>query len=273
MYDAAGEERVNVWCPCGRKMYRAWSAGHDEYRCGCGAGVRAVPTRADPHAVSKRKCAVWIGDARCGRPATGHPPSRLPPNPFSPGGRPDPLKTHLYTGVCDQCAERIVTRMLEVEDYRRSIAEAIGRQEIAKVRSEISWKEFTERQAAQKRAETEREKRDAKLAAQAVHVVYYVRLGLDHIKIGTTGRLMERMAELRVANPANLLAVEPGSYDLEKQRHREFDALRYEKRKEDFAEPAELLALAQRLRDQFGDPYAYVASQLAQRGGGDLLSA
>lgn len=273
MYDAAGEELVNVWCPCGRKMYRAWSQGHDEYRCGCGAGVRAVPTRTDPHAVRKSKCAVWIGDARCGRPASGHEPPRMAPNPFDPGGYRGPLRESLHVGVCNQCAERIVSRMLEVDTYRRGIAEAIGKAEIAQVRRDISWREFTERQAAQKQSEKERGERDARLAAQAVHVVYYVRLGLDHIKIGTTGRLMERMAELRVANPANLLAVEPGSFDQEKQRHREFDALRYEKRKEDFAESPELLGLAAQLRSQWGDPYAYVAGQLALREGGDLKSA
>ena len=55
-------------------------------------------------------------------------------------------------------------------------------------------------------------------AADRPHVVYYVRLGENHIKIGTTSRLPERMVELRVANPANLLAAEPGGFDVEKRR-------------------------------------------------------
>jgi hypothetical protein len=49
-------------------------------------------------------------------------------------------------------------------------------------------------------------------------VVYYMRFG-NLIKIGTTGHLLARIRKLR---PDELLAVEPGSYPLEKTRHREF---------------------------------------------------
>lgn len=52
-------------------------------------------------------------------------------------------------------------------------------------------------------------------------VVYYALVG-NHIKIGTTIHLDERMRALE----ANLIAVEPGSYDLERDRHQQFAELR-----------------------------------------------
>lgn len=79
---------------------------------------------------------------------------------------------------------------------------------------------------AQKRRETEqcKERESADRAAvkesdrqsEAGHVVYYVRLGHNHVKIGTTNDLPRRMKELRVVNASNLLAAEPGGYSLER---------------------------------------------------------
>lgn len=54
---------------------------------------------------------------------------------------------------------------------------------------------------------------------ERVHVVYYVRIG-QLVKIGTTGQLDVR---LRAYPPdAAVLAVEPGTRELEQQRHRQF---------------------------------------------------
>ncbi|WP_060888669.1 hypothetical protein [Streptomyces scabiei] len=55
-------------------------------------------------------------------------------------------------------------------------------------------------------------------------VVYYMRFG-NLIKIGTTGQLYTRVRRLK---PDKLLAAEPGSYDLEAKRHREFARFRAE---------------------------------------------
>ena len=55
-------------------------------------------------------------------------------------------------------------------------------------------------------------------------VVYYMRFG-NLIKIGTTGQLYNRMRSLK---PDELMAAEPGSYDLEAKRHREFARYRAE---------------------------------------------
>lgn len=92
--------------------------------------------------------------------------------------------------------------------------------------------------------------------ADARHVVYYVRLGLNHIKIGTTGRLPRRMHELRVVNVDNLLAVEPGGRDVEQDRHRQFVKWSWRRGREDFAEAPELLDHVHEIRTQHGEPYA-----------------
>lgn len=65
---------------------------------------------------------------------------------------------------------------------------------------------------------------------QASARVYYIRRA-DRIKIGTTINLALRMTELR---PDEILAVEPGSYALEQQRHTEFAAIRVTPRGEWF---------------------------------------
>ena len=51
-------------------------------------------------------------------------------------------------------------------------------------------------------------------------IVYYIRIG-EHVKIGTTTNLRERMVALR-ADGRDLLATEPGRYDVETLRHRQF---------------------------------------------------
>lgn len=71
-------------------------------------------------------------------------------------------------------------------------------------------------------------------------VVYYVRLSDDRIKIGFTSRLRERMGALRV-HPSDLLAVEPGGRDVERERHAQFAKDRISARFEDFRPSVELL--------------------------------
>lgn len=65
--------------------------------------------------------------------------------------------------------------------------------------------------------------RSAKLQAGRKHqIVYYMRIG-NRVKIGTTTNLKVR---LEAINPEELLCTEPGGHPLEKQRHRQFAALR-----------------------------------------------
>lgn len=61
--------------------------------------------------------------------------------------------------------------------------------------------------------------------------VYYVHIH-DYVKIGTTRALRNRMLNMRV-EPHQILAVEPGGRELEKQRHQQFAEERHGQR-EDF---------------------------------------
>lgn len=83
-------------------------------------------------------------------------------------------------------------------------------------------------------------------------VVYYVRLPGDRIKIGTTVNLATRLGGLRVKADA-LLATEPGSYDLEKVRHKQFASDRIG-RIEDFRPSETLMSHIDMLRAHYGEP-------------------
>lgn len=68
------------------------------------------------------------------------------------------------------------------------------------------------------------------------NVVYYMRFG-NLIKIGTTTALSARTRQLR---PDEVMAAEPGSYDLERKRHQQFAAFRLHG---EYFHPAALLML------------------------------
>lgn len=53
-------------------------------------------------------------------------------------------------------------------------------------------------------------------------LVYYMRIG-NRVKIGVTTNLAERMKSI---HPEELMAIEPGGYDLEQERHSQFCQLR-----------------------------------------------
>lgn len=62
--------------------------------------------------------------------------------------------------------------------------------------------------------------------------VYYLMLGPETVKIGTTRNLPDRVAQLR-SDMQYVVALERGSFDVERQRHQEFSAERISHR-EDF---------------------------------------
>lgn len=68
------------------------------------------------------------------------------------------------------------------------------------------------------RVDAERAAYDEKMIDRE-HVVYYVQIG-EHIKIGYTSRLKERMKTYPITR--RLLAVEAGGLSIEKQRHNQF---------------------------------------------------
>lgn len=78
-----------------------------------------------------------------------------------------------------------------------------------------------------------------RLRAEATKaVVYYARCG-DLIKIGTTRSIATRMRALKADQ---ILAVESGSYDVERRRHDQFNHLRAEPGAEYFHPGPDLLA-------------------------------
>lgn len=94
-------------------------------------------------------------------------------------------------------------------------------------------------------------------------VVYYVRLA-DHVKIGYTTNLRERVSQLRVGREA-LLAVEPGWREVEAQRHAMFAAERQGKR-EDFNPSRRLLLHIDATHSKYGDPWDYMSRRVKAAG-------
>jgi hypothetical protein len=82
-------------------------------------------------------------------------------------------------------------------------------------------------------------------------VVYYVRIG-DYVKIGFSTRLRNRLASLRADE---LLAVEPGGPELERQRHKEFSSERIDLRRENFRPSERLEAHIEAIRAEHGLPH------------------
>jgi hypothetical protein len=73
---------------------------------------------------------------------------------------------------------------------------------------------------------------DTKPPAPKTHLVYYLAISPNTVKIGTTTDLIGRMRGLRT-DVQYVLAVEPGGRDVERQRHVQFAADRIGRR-EDF---------------------------------------
>lgn len=82
--------------------------------------------------------------------------------------------------------------------------------------------------------------------------VYYVAIG-DHVKIGYTSRLRQRLSALRVGVD-DLLAVEIGGHEQEQLRHKQFDDARVSRRWENFRRSDDLMAHIAELREHNGIP-------------------
>lgn len=87
-------------------------------------------------------------------------------------------------------------------------------------------------------------------ARRGTERVYYLRFG-DRIKIGTSSSFKGRLSTLPYHE---VLAIEPGTFALERERHREFDALRIQGQREWFHDAPALGAHAGRLRIKHGPP-------------------
>ncbi|MAM53554.1 GIY-YIG nuclease family protein [Microbacterium sp. UBA3394] len=85
--------------------------------------------------------------------------------------------------------------------------------------------------------------------------VYYLRFA-DRVKIGTTVDLIKR---LRTLPHDEVLAVEPGSYELERERHAQFEHLRIIARREWFSLDNSLTELTADIRAHHGEPTDIIA--------------
>jgi hypothetical protein len=102
----------------------------------------------------------------------------------------------------------------------------------------------------QEKGETEEEKARKEAYAEQSQV-YYIRMG-DHIKIGFTQNLRERVIGLRV-DKSDILATEPGGREKERQRHLQFADIRIGHR-ENFERTADLLTHIAKVRRENGPP-------------------
>ncbi len=176
----------------------------------------------------ERLCGAWNGAGRCGRP----------------------LSTR--DAVCGACARAIINEQFRSKQGRDYMTELLGFNAVANEahRQRMETQRIKADEAEQRRLEREANQPDA--------VVYYIRTGDHQIKIGTTARLPERVRELRAVNLSNLLAVEPGGYELEHQRHLQFKAWRYNPRTEDFWDAVELNDHIASVVAEHGDPKKFL---------------
>jgi len=96
--------------------------------------------------------------------------------------------------------------------------------------------------------DTSAARRDAYEKREREGVVYYVQLTGGRVKIGWTRDLEARMSVFR-ARMEDVLATEPGAYNIEKRRHRQFASDRIG-RTEEFVQSDRLMAHIARLAEQ-----------------------
>lgn len=172
--------------------------------------------------------------------------------------------------VCSTCESKVLTEMFRYPANRAMLLDLMTKAEQEQYREQWAIKT---REDEQRQREERRAARRAAAISTPTHVVYYAKLGENHIKIGTTGDLPARMSALRVVNRRNLLAAEPGGFELEHQRHDQFKAWRWKKRTEDFADAPSLMAHIRKVRDEHGDPWDLAARLVADQQGRGIQSA
>lgn len=92
---------------------------------------------------------------------------------------------------------------------------------------------------------------DSEERRRAASVVYYAR-NRGTIKIGRTTNLPQRLLQLRL-DAKDLLAIEPGAFEVESRRIQQFAHLRIGRR-EDFRVGEDLVGHVKAIREQFGPP-------------------
>lgn len=212
---------ITVRCGCGRTMAPDHRAGPQSYRCGCRATVRLAGLPDD----DPRRCPIRIGQRICRGPK--------PPE----------------AAVCQPCTVRLADQAMTDPDVVEQLAENRGALDFFGIR-----KQRTDRMLEEWAAQTRIDRRPD---APRCGVVYYAELRPGIVKIGTTLNLAARMSSLHVP-PASVIAAEPGTYDVEKARHRQFAHLRIGQR-EDFRVDNDLHAHVEGIAAEHGNPYELAA--------------
>lgn len=214
---------VTARCGCGRPMRADTFAGPGRYRCSCGARVALSGLPRE----SKTRCSVIKGGRMCNGP------------------KPEDSM------VCQPCAIGITRIALLDPEIVEVLADY-------KAKAQFGQEVMARMPRLREESEAESERFFREQRERMVSVVYYCRLRPDVVKIGTTVALSDRMRALRVYSE-DLLAVEPGAYDLEAKRHRQFDHLRINPRREDFTLGEDLQAHIDDLVATLGPPLEVAA--------------
>lgn len=237
------KQSFRLFCRCGTVMEPFVSAGNGAYVCTrCKNSIRLAADR--PY--GPQGCRLKDKDTQriCNRP-------KLPRFPV--------CENHAF-----QIAHTFLSRPeLVAELVDESVAHEYGVARQKRIEAD--------RVAEDQRRASLREKR--KQVGCTTQVVYYVRLSEWNIKIGTTSWLPGRMSDLRVVRREDVLAAEPGSYALESERHRMFDHLRWDPRKEDFKPDPELMEYIAQVRAEHGPPFELFGTLLAKQKASTLKSA
>lgn len=211
-----------VRCHCKRTMQHDTLAGRGQYRCVCGAriSIAGLP-RSDPH-----YCGVLIGGSICNGPK------------------------RVYDITCQPCGLKIARSALADPESRELLAVQFEQGELLRIRKE-------ERERQRQEAATKSEEWNRRERVRRVCVVYYCLLRPGVVKIGTTVQLAIRIDSFRVPASA-VLAAEPGHFQLDNLRHRQFAGLRIDPNREDFRLDDTLRAHIDKVRAAHGDPYELV---------------
>lgn len=121
------------------------------------------------------------------------------------------------------------------------------------IRGECINPQHEELTAGRKRAAADAETREAK-RKQHPEVVYYLEWA-GRVKIGTSTNLASRLNSIY---HDQLLAAEPGSYKLERDRHQTFTTDRIDGQKEWFNKSDQLTEHIARVRVQHGNPVKFL---------------
>lgn len=131
-------------------------------------------------------------------PVSGRPPCGVPDDDGTPCGQPSCAAPSWVVNICSTHGQQVFAFLDENKNGRQRQAHA----------------DYLQKKSVK-----------AARVQAGEPFVYYVQMPGDLIKIGTSRSVRRRMGSLTVG-PDDLLALEPGSVEVESQRHAQFASLR-----------------------------------------------